>query len=367
MLFDDGCINPIELHGHGPACSKGVAAHLCGGKSKPFKTKGFYRSFHCLVDVGGRDLLGCSRCGIVGADCDIVIAGGCHDVCDTPGKSFDGTCAKSGALTVDALPFFPVFLVGDTKGCMLSLEEFMEGGRVGNEAVVPTAKGDVLDTKPLCPATLLLGSISIFANSEEVVESYADQVTNGLCFWIIAAKACQDQVVGDSDWDCQLLFGRWVLTPVGLYLLLQGWPVECLRLVVVRGAGLVSQLEGLGDGCQRLLNARSADSIFVSGISIAYPTGKGLDKGEPVISVEGPEVGVSDGKDVVQESGPMAPVSFPRVVSLSHDPMGCRSSRSSEKTKAQTELGRVCMCQEASCVSGKRALNLVSNSVAVRL
>jgi hypothetical protein len=67
---------------------------------------------------------------------------------------------------------------------------------------------------------------------------------------------------------------------VAFNLLLQGGPVDGPGLYLIRGAGLVVQLEGLGDGCQRLLNLLSADSIISFCISTSYPMGKCLDEGK---------------------------------------------------------------------------------------
>ena len=138
-----------------------------------------------------------------------------------------------------------------------------------------------------------------------------------------------------------------------------------MPLGLVGGAGFVVQLEGLGDGCHRLRNSLSADAIFSSGVSIANPMGKGLDKGKLFGLGEVLEERVRDA-EVGGKPAPVSPELFPRFVSLSHDPMGCCSRRSSAKTSKHSLALRVCMCQEAFCVRGKSEWNLVRNSVSVR-
>jgi hypothetical protein len=171
-------------------------------------------------------------------------------------------------------------------------------------------------------------------------------------------------------WDCNghsqfALWGR-VFPAVAFNLLLQGGPVDGSGLFLVCGAGLVVQLEGLGDGCQRLLDSLSADAIISSCVSTSYPMGKGLDEGKSLWVGQVGEERVGDSKIVVDKEGPVSPEFFPCVVSRSHDPMGCRSRRSSEKTKEQILVLRVCVCQEASCERGNLQLNMVSNSASVR-
>jgi len=137
-------------------------------------------------------------------------------------------------------------------------------------------------------------------------------------------------------------------------------------LVDVRGAGLSSQLEGRGEGCHRLLYSLSANLIFSSDISMSYPSGKGLDKGEAFGLGEVGEVWVSVSTEGVDEFAPIGPKLCPIVVGLSHDPMGCLSSRSSEKTKEVSLSGRVYMCQEASCVRANLELKWCERAASVR-
>jgi len=108
----------------------------------------------------------------------------------------------------------------------------------------------------------------------------------------------------------------------------------------------VVQLEGLGDGCHRLLNSLSADLILSSCVSSSYPMGKGLDEGELFRLGEPVEERVVDAKER-DKVCPVGPELLPGLVSLSHDPMGCRSSRSSAQTNEEIFVLRVCVCQEA--------------------
>lgn len=146
---------------------------------------------------------------------------------------------------------------------------------------------------------------------------------------------------------------------------MEGWPVDGFALVTVRGGGLASQLEGLADGCQRLRYTLSANLISSSCMSMAYPRGKGADKVKLLVSGEASEVGVWVAKAVDKE-GPVFPKLFPCVGSLSHDPMGCRLSCSSEITKELTLCVRWCMCQEAPWVRVKSELNLARSCESVR-
>lgn len=136
-------------------------------------------------------------------------------------------------------------------------------------------------------------------------------------------------------------------------------------MVLVCGTGLVVQLEGLGDGCQRFRNLFSSNPSFSSGISRAYPMGKGLDKGKSVRCWEGMEEWVGDAIEG-DKFDPVVPIFVPAFVSLSHDPIGCCCRRSSAKTKEESLVCRVCICQEASCDNGKEELNFVRKSASVR-
>lgn len=171
--------------------------------------------------------------------------------------------------------------------------------------------------------------------------------------------------MGDRDWYRQFWLGGRVLPAVALYLLFEGGPVGGPTLVLVGWTLLIVQLEGLGNGCQRLRNSLSADAIFSSGVSSAYPMGKTLDEGELFRLGESMEEGVAESK-VGDEPGPVLPVLVAGFGSLSHDPMGCRSSRSSAQTSEEIFELRVCILQEAFCVRGKEWLNFVRNSESVR-
>ena len=129
-------------------------------------------------------------------------------------------------------------------------------------------------------------------------------------------------------------------------MLLEGWPVGGSALLLVGGAGFKVQLEGLGNGCHRLLNSLSANLIVSSCVSSSYPMGKGLDKGELFWLWESIEEGVGDAEEG-DKVCPVSPEFLPCLVSLSHDPMGCRSRRSSAQTKEEIFVLRVCVCQEA--------------------
>ena len=168
--------------------------------------------------------------------------------------------------------------------------------------------------------------------------------------------------MGDCDGDCQLGFGWWVSTVVGFYLLVEGRPVGGVALVDVRGAGESSQMEGRGNGCQRLLNALRANLICSSCVSSSYPMGKGLDEGKALSGGALWEVGVGVAEVGVEEVVPVTPELGSGLASRSHDPMGCCCCRSSEKTKEVILVVRWCTCQEAACERGNLALNLVRNS-----
>lgn len=173
-------------------------------------------------------------------------------------------------------------------------------------------------------------------------------------------------MVGDCDGDRQLWLWGWVFPTVAFYLLLEGGPVDGSALLLVGGAGFIVQLEGLGNGCHRLLNSLSANAIFSSCVSISNPMGEGLDEGELFWLWEASQEGVGQA-EVGHKAGPVGPELGPGFVSLSHDPMGCCSSRSSAKTNEQSFLLRVCLCHKAPWESGKEALNLVRKSVSLRL
>lgn len=97
--------------------------------------------------------------------------------------------------------------------------------------------------------------------------------------------------------NSQFGLGCWVLPPIAFYLLFESGPILCVALLLVRGAGFKVQLEGLGDGCHRLLNSLNANLIFSSCVSISYPMGKGLDNGKLFWLGESSEEGVRDAKE----------------------------------------------------------------------
>ena len=128
--------------------------------------------------------------------------------------------------------------------------------------MVSSAENDILDPEALGSSAPLGWSVGVLTHSKQVVEGNVDQISRGAVLWCRTAESLLYNEVGDGDWNRELGLGGWILPTVGLYLLFEGWPVGGPALVLVRGAGLVSQLEGLGEGCQRLLNSLSANAIF---------------------------------------------------------------------------------------------------------
>lgn len=227
------------------------------------------------------------------------------------------------------------------------------------------AEDDVLNTEALRTCSCLRWFVGVLTNSEQKVEGDTDEIPNCPLLGVKGCEPLNDNIVGDRDRDRKFGLGCWVFPAVVLYLLVEGWPVGLLALVLVCGTGLVVQLEGLGDGCQRFRNLFSSNLRFSSGMSSAYPMGIGLDEGKSLGLWEGMEEWVNDPKEG-DELHPVPPVLLPGLVSLSHDPKGCRCRRSSAKTKEESLVCRVCMCQEAPCDNGKVELNLVRKSASVR-
>ena len=116
---------------------------------------------------------------------------------------------------------------------------------------------------------------------------------------------------------------------------MEGWPVDLPALIKVRGRGFLSHVEGRGEGCQRLLNALSADAILSSCMSTSYPVGKGLDEVKLALGGLMSEEGVED-STVAEKPAPVVPELFPPLGSRSHDAMGCRNICISEKTSEQS-------------------------------
>lgn len=190
--------------------------------------------------------------------------------------------------------------------------------------MVCSPEHNVFDPEALGASAGLGFGMSAFSNSQKKVKGDVDQIANCLLFWVKAVEPPEEDVVGHSDGHCQFPFWGWVLSLKALHLLFEGWPIGCPALLLIGWAGFVVQLEGLGNGCQRFLNSLSSNLIFSSGVSRANPMGKGLDKGKLFWLGEGREEGVGDA-EVGDKLGPVTPELFPRVVSLSHDPMGCCS------------------------------------------
>ena len=179
--------------------------------------------------------------------------------------------------------------------------EFRQGGSVGNDGVVPAPENDISHSEALGPASLFGGRVSVFSHAQEVVKGHTNEVIDGLLFDIRMGEAVEDEVVGNCHRHSQFGLGGRVLSPVALYLPLEGWPVDLVRLMDERGAGFSSQLEGRADGCQRLLNSLSANLIFSSRVSIANPRGKGLDEGKLLRGVVGWEEWLADAKHLLEE------------------------------------------------------------------
>lgn len=190
--------------------------------------------------------------------------------------------------------------------------------------MVCSAEGDILDAEALGSGSILWRRVGVFSHSQQKIEGNADKVTKGTVFGVRACKTLKHIVVGHCDRNRQFGFGRWVRTTIAFYLLLESWPVGGSCLLLVRGGGFKVQLEGLGNGCHRLLNSLSANLIFSSCISVAYPMGKGLDKSKLFWLWETGKEWIGEAK-VGDKGGPVSPEFLSRVVSLSHDPMGCCS------------------------------------------
>jgi len=89
VLFDDGGINPIELHGHGPTSPEGVAANIGAVESKLMEAQAGDSIFQGSVDVTGGDLTGVPRSFKVGADGSVGVGGVGQDVGNSVSQGFD--------------------------------------------------------------------------------------------------------------------------------------------------------------------------------------------------------------------------------------------------------------------------------------
>lgn len=89
MLFDDGGINPIELHGHGPTSPQGVAADIGAVESKLMEAQSGDGIFDGSVDVTGGDLAGVPRSFKVSADGSVDVGGVGQDVGNAASQGFD--------------------------------------------------------------------------------------------------------------------------------------------------------------------------------------------------------------------------------------------------------------------------------------
>jgi hypothetical protein len=365
VFLDSNGVNPVEFHCHCSTGPEGMATDIVFGEAKLIKPHLLDGGFDGLVDIVGGDLAWVPWCLVIGADGGVVIVCVGHDMGDTSGKCFDGASDLTRAVVADALASCAILLVGNTKCSMSGCKEFGKRGSIGNDCLICPAENDVLDPEALCTCSCLRWFVGVLTNSKQKVEGDTNEVSNCTLLGVKGSQPLDDNVVGDRDGDGEFGLGCWVLPAVVLYLLVEGWPVDLLALVLVRGTGLVVQQEGLADGRQRFRDLFSSNSSFSSGISSAYPMGKGLDEGKALGLWKGMEEWVGNPEEG-NELHPVPPVLVPGLVSLSHDPMGCRCRRSSAKTKEESLVCRVCMCQQASCDNGKEELNLVRKSASVR-
>ena len=112
-LFDGVGVDAVQVHGHGAASTKGVAADVLGGVAELIEAKVLGDLFDGGVDVGGRHLKQSSGEGVVvGEDAGSGWAMVTEDVMDPAGKGFDGAVGGAGAFLVDALAFDAILLVG---------------------------------------------------------------------------------------------------------------------------------------------------------------------------------------------------------------------------------------------------------------
>jgi len=85
---------------------------------------------------------------------------------------------------VNALAPDSILLVGDPEGGLCGKQELRQGCSVGDDGMVLTAEDDIFDPEAPGAAALLGRDVSVFTNTEEVVEGHTDEVTNSLVLGI---------------------------------------------------------------------------------------------------------------------------------------------------------------------------------------
>jgi len=100
-------------------------------------------------------------------------------------------------------------------------------------------------------------------------------------------------------------------------------------------------------------------------IPFADVTGKSLEEHNPSCCFNAGEKWVHS-MEFLAEMGPVRPISQPDALSLSQDPVGSVSPRSTVKTRELMVSLRRSRSQELSCSRGKSELNLVRNSASER-
>ena len=118
MFLDGDAVNAIQVHGHGTSCTYGVTTHIVGGVSELLEPKGDYSPFEGVVDVIWANLSWCAWKLKVCAECCVLIGCVCHDVSHPTCESLNRTGDLASTVVMDALPPFPVLLVGDSESGM---------------------------------------------------------------------------------------------------------------------------------------------------------------------------------------------------------------------------------------------------------
>lgn len=242
---------------------------------------------------------------------------------DPSGKGFNGAVFKSSALVVDALTFSTILLVGDFEGAFSGLQESFQTGSVGDSMSCLVSDCDVAE--PECDSEFLAGGglFGVLANSQEIVESNIDEVSNGLEFCFVLSLfllGLLQKMNCDGDGDGQLWSGRGVASAVGLYLPLKAGVVDLPAAVPVEWVWPVIQFEGLADGAKRCLNRANSDLMSSSCSSLTYEVGKTREEVNSAAKGDSREKRVHSSS--LAEGCPMLPISQLDFGSLIHDPIG---------------------------------------------
>ena len=168
------------MHGHGTTCPERVAADIFSVIAKLVEANLVSCILDGSVNLSLVNIFGVMWCRVISVEVCVGIATIGHDVMNVAGKCFDRAVISAGALLVDALTLDAVLLVGNTESGLCRCKKGGKRGSVGDEATPRVPECDVSKAEGLSKPPLSARVLSVFSHPQQIVESNADEVCNGV-------------------------------------------------------------------------------------------------------------------------------------------------------------------------------------------